>query len=164
MKEQTICFTGHREIRENEQDIREKLKDMLEYYISYGYVNFAAGGARGFDALAAEVVLELQKKYPQIALILVLPFPNQYTAETGWTESEIFQYKNLEKSASEVIFTGENYKRGCYYKRNRLLVSMSSICVCYQYKKSGGTAYTVRYAEEEAEIPVINIRNLLPSK
>ncbi len=161
MKEQTICFTGHREIREKKSVVREKLQDMLEYYIQHGYTEFAAGGARGFDALAAETVLELRKKYPQIALILVLPFRNQYMEEKTWTEAEIRQYETIKLHASEIIYIGETYVRGCYYKRNRALVHMASICISYQYKNTGGTAYTVRYAEKEGKIPVINVIQML---
>ena len=38
-----------------------------------GYLYFGAGGALGFDTLAAQTVLDLKKDYPQIKLILVLP-------------------------------------------------------------------------------------------
>lgn len=161
MKEQTICLTGHRVIREKESVVREKLKDMLEYEILNGYIYFAAGGARGFDALASEVVLEIKKtKYPEVDLILVLPFENQYTAETEWTEAEIRQYEDLKKRASEIIYMGKEYKRGCYHKRNRLLVRMASKCISYQTKSTGGTAYTVQCAEQ-AGIPVLNVSYFL---
>ena len=35
------------------------------------------------------------------------------------------------------------------HKRNRMLVDMSSICICYLTKDTGGTAYTVKYAEKQ---------------
>lgn len=35
------------------------------------------------------------------------------------------------------------------HKRNRHLVNDSSVCVCYQTRLGGGTAYTVGYAKEK---------------
>ena len=164
MKEQTICFTGHRNVREDEREIKEKIKAMIEYYILRGCIYFAAGGARGFDTLAAEAVLEIRDKYPQVELILILPFKKPYAVEKGWTEKDIERYESLLKQASETIYVGETYKRGCYFKRNRLLVRMSSICFSYQIKSTGGTAYTVRYADEVENIPVINVAEAMGRK
>ena len=118
MKKQTICFTGHRVIRKEEGVVKAKLQAILEYYIQHGYLYFAAGGARGFDTLAAEVVLDLQYRYPEISLILVLPFKNQYTVEK-WTEEEICRYEAVLEKASEIIYIGEKYESGCFHKRNR---------------------------------------------
>ncbi len=159
MREKTICFTGHRVIRKKDAGKIEILKEILEYYIEHGYLYFAAGGARGFDMVAAEIVLEFQKYYPNIELILILPFDKPYTVEKGWSESEIVRYENIKKAATEVIYVGEKYERGCYYKRNRKLVSLSSMCIAYKYKESGGTAYTVAEAERE-RIGVLNIADV----
>lgn len=86
--------------------------------------------------LASEAVLALKQKYPQIHLILVLPFQNQYEHEKSWSRREIDQYQALKQKASRVVYTQEAYSFGCYYKRNRHLVDFSSVCVCYQYKST----------------------------
>jgi len=44
-------------------------------------------------------------------------------------------------------FTSREYSKGCMHKRNRHLVDNSSACVCYLTEKTGGTAYTVEYAQ-----------------
>ena len=80
---------------------------------------------------------------------------NQYEKETGWSTEEIEQYKGLKKKASKVVYIQKVYSSGSYYKRNRHLVDFSSVCVCYQYKTTGGTAYTTKYAEKK-HIEVIN--------
>ncbi len=41
-------------------------------------------------------------------------------------------------------------------ERNRHLVDCSSVCVCYMYKDTGGTAYTADYAYKKG-IEVVNI-------
>ncbi len=101
------------------------------------------------------MVLSLKEEYPQIRLILVLPFVNQYSHETGWSEREIERYQELKTQAQKVVHLQETYSQGCYYRRNRHLVDLSSVCVCYQYKYSGGTAYTTKYAKER-ELKIIN--------
>ena len=88
LKNQTVCFTGHREIKH--EKCEKILIEIVEDLIDKGYRFFGCGGARGFDSLAEKVILDLKRtKYPQIHLILVLPFDNQYTEEDGWNEEEI---------------------------------------------------------------------------
>ncbi len=154
-KGQTVCFTGHRQISEATEAVEARVTEIAEGLIQQGYLCFCAGGARGFDALAARAILRLQKKYPLVHLMLVLPFWNQYQHETGWTEEDIAEYHYLKAAASEVIHLQQSYSRGCYYKRNRYLVKASSVCVAYQRSSSGGTAYTVRYATEKG-LQIIN--------
>ena len=155
MKEKAVCFTGHRSIKEDPALLEERLVFILEKLIQDGYDTFYVGGARGFDALASRVVLHLKEKYSAIRLILILPFVNQYEKESGWMAEEIEEYQFFKKAAEEVIHLREGYRRGCYYQRNEYLVDHTSLCICYQYKKSGGTAYTVQYAEKK-NIKVIN--------
>jgi len=150
----TACFTGHREIKD--ALIFEKTYKVVEDLILKGYRFFGAGGARGFDTVAAEVVLELKKKYNNIHLILVLPFDNQYTAEKGWSREEIEKYHYLKSKASKVVILENGYSRGVYYRRNEHLVNFSSVCIAYQYKNSGGTAYTTNYANKKG-LQIINI-------
>ena len=154
-KEKTVCFTGHREIKENYNILFSKVYYVVENLIKNGYLYFGSGGARGFDILASEVVLKLKKKYPNIHLILVLPFINQYEKEKGWSKEEIYKHKNIKKQASKIVYTQKAYSAGCYYKRNRHLVDFSSVCVYYMYKATGGTVYTLRYAIKEG-LTIIN--------
>ena len=77
-KNRTACFTGHRELpTENLPEISKRLEDTLLTLIEQGYCYFGAGGALGFDTLAAQAVLRLRERYPQIRLILVLPCLDQ---------------------------------------------------------------------------------------
>lgn len=72
---QTCCFTGHRHLPAGEEEaiwqrVQEHLIPLLEQGVRY----FGVGGALGFDTLVAEKLLELRGQYPQIRVILVLPF------------------------------------------------------------------------------------------
>ena len=147
LREKTVCFTGHREIRHEKCEFF--LRETIENLINKGFRFFGAGGARGFDSLAEKVVLDLKEsKYPHIHLILVLPFENQYLHETGWSKEEIDFYHYAKNKASKVVHLNPTYESGIYYKRNRHLVDNSSVCVAYQYKNTGGTAYTTNYAKK----------------
>ncbi len=75
MKLQTCCFTGHRIIpRDQMEAIQEKTEKAIIGLIHQGITSFVVGGAKGFDTLAAEIVIGLKKQFPYIQLILVLPF------------------------------------------------------------------------------------------
>ena len=146
MKEKTVCFTGHRKIPpEDLPMVSEKLRKTLIVCIEKGYCFFGAGGALGFDTLAAQTVLDLKKDYPHIKLILVLPCLNQ---TRGWNEKDIAVYEAIKEKADKVVYTSKYYFNGCMQKRNRHLVDHSSLCICYLKDRSGGTAYTVKYAEK----------------
>ena len=154
MKEKTVCFTGHRTIPMLKKwKIEKKLKETLEALIDNGYCYFGAGGALGFDTIAAQTVLGLKKKHPEIKLILVLPCKNQ---TRGWEEKDVSVYESIIEQADKLVYTQEHYDRGCMFKRNRHLVDNSSVCVAYLTEEKGGTAYTVNYANQKG-VKVINI-------
>ena len=150
----TCCFTGHRIIPSGEKEtIRNLLETAIEKVIQDGYRFFGTGGALGFDTLAAQTVLKLKRQYPHIRLILVLPC---ITQTDGWKQDDIDEYEQIKALADKVVYTSREYHTGCMHKRNRHLVDNSSLCICYLTKVSGGTAYTVRYAESK-KISVFNL-------
>lgn len=146
MRERTCCFTGHRDLPALEQKrVAAKLEQTIISLINRGIIFYGAGGARGFDTLAAQAVLNLKRHYPNIKLILVLPC---LTQTQGWRAADIAEYERIKAQADKVVYTSQEYTNGCMHKRNRHLVDHSSVCVCYLTKCSGGTAYTVQYARE----------------
>ena len=160
LRVKTCCFTGHRMIPSGEKEtIRNLLETAVEKAIQDGYRFFRTGGALGFDTLAAQTVLELKQQYPHIRLILVLPCVDQ---TTGWKQDDIDEYERIRALADKVVYTSREYTSGCMHKRNRHLVDNSSLCICYLTKLSGGTAYTVRYAESKG-VYVRNIANTIKS-
>ena len=147
LRGKTCCFTGHRDLPEDKIPIiRQNLRKSLISAIEHGYIYFGAGGAVGFDTLAAQTVLELKAEYPEIKLILVLPCKNQ---TLKWPAADIAEYERIMEKADKIKYTSEHYFPGCMQKRNRRLVDFSSLCICYLTKPSGGTAYTVDYAQKK---------------
>ena len=154
MRKHTCCFSGHRRIpNEDLLIIKQKLMGAITSAIKDGYIFFGAGGALGFDTLAAQTVLELKKQYAHIRLILVLPCLSQ---ARYWREQDISEYELIKRSADKVVYTSQEYSYDCMHKRNRHLVENSSLCICYLKEQSGGTAYTVKYAESRG-LNIINV-------
>ena len=61
MRKHTCCFSGHRRIANGDLFIvKQKLMEAITSAIEDGYIYFGAGGALGFDTLAAQTVLELK--------------------------------------------------------------------------------------------------------
>ncbi len=153
----SVCFTGHRDIPEaREALVREALRRILRGLAAGGTRRFLAGGALGFDTMAAEAVLELREEFP-VRLVLVLPCKNQ---TRGWSGEDAAIYQDILSRADEVIYTAETYFSGCMHLRNRRLVDESEGCIAYLTSERGGTAYTVRYAERQG-VEVVNLAELL---
>ena len=158
MKEKTCCFTGHRDIPSGaNQRIFTKTEEVVESLIKKGYLYFGAGGALGFDTIAAFAVLKLKEPYPDVRLILVLPCLAQ---TRGWSREDVEIYEDIKSKADKVVYTSQEYTRGCMHKRNRHLVDNSSACIAYLTESKGGTAYTVDYAEKHG-LTVFNIAELI---
>lgn len=154
MRERTCCFTGHRELPTAfRKELTIKLEETIIGLIKQGIRFYGAGGARGFDALAAQTVLNLKNRYPHIRLILVLPC---LTQTRGWPAADVAEYEHIKAQADKVVYTSQAYTKGCMFKRNRHLVDNSSVCVCYLTRDSGGTAYTADYARKQG-LKVIHI-------
>ena len=97
MIEKTVCFTGHRNIPvQKRKAVVQRLKTELSALINNGYQFFMAGGALGFDTIAALTVLDLKIEYSHIKLILVLPCPNQ---TRGWNETDKQTYEYIKSRA-----------------------------------------------------------------
>ena len=151
---QTCCFTGHRQIPPGKQEeITDRLECVIARLYQRGIRYYEAGGALGFDTLAAKTVIRLRKRCPGMKLILVLPC---LTQTRGWSAENVAEYERIKAQADNAVYTAQQYSRGCMFKRNRRLVDDSSICVCYLIGESGGTVYTVNYAKTQG-LDVINI-------
>lgn len=145
-KPRICCFTGHREIADEDLvRLPHALDRLLEELIADGVTVFRAGGALGFDTIAALKVLEKKKAYPHIRLELYLPCRDQARDFSDWNK---MAYRYVLDRADSSVFVSEAYVRGCMHKRNRALVDGADLCVSYCVSATGGTAYTVNYAKK----------------
>lgn len=153
-----ICFTGHREISEDEYPAMWRALDAeVERLIENGAEVFRAGGARGFDTAAALCVLSHRLRHPQIRLELILPCPTQ---TRGWGESDLNTYQQILNHADAHRYVSPAYYNGVMHARNRALVDGADVCVAYLRSSRGGTAYTVSYALKNG-VELINLHDQL---
>ena len=152
-----ICFTGHRQIR-NDSSLTARLEKTLRNLIEqHGATDFYSGGAIGWDTLCAETVLKLRNTYPHIRLHLILPCCEaEQTASWNITQKEI--YHKILSAADSVEFVSEHYYDGCMKKRNTRLTESADCCVCYYNEKrsASGTGQTVRMALK-CNIDIVNL-------
>ena len=145
--EKICCFTGHRNIPDNLSDeLFEKLYKTISQLASEGFCIFRAGGAVGFDRLAADAVLALRQKNPSIKLHIYVPCLDQ---NKYFSPEENDYYMAQIKSADKIMCISKTYTKGCMLQRNRAMVDGADACICYLRKAQGGTAYTVKYAEQK---------------
>lgn len=158
LKRKTCCFTGHRKIAEETlEELGEVIESSIEKFVMTGITVYRAGGALGFDTLAAEKVLKLRGTHPEIKLELILPCRDQ---TKGWSAEDVQKYERIISEADRVTFLHDKYVRGCMHERNRALVDGSIVCLAYCTSGTGGTAYTVDYAKK-TDVCVINLARLL---
>ena len=158
----SCCFTGHRVMSKSERkEVLFRLRSTVLYFVSKGVVNFRAGGALGFDTLAATMVVDLKRSDDRIKLILDLPYEGQ---DEKWSDTDKRIYKFICDNA-DVINVSEKKPSSrqkateLLYKRNKALVENSDYCICYLKKKGrSGTAYTVDYAKR-LDREIINLYN-----
>lgn len=149
------CFTGHRNIRKNEEiEIRNKVMKQILSLIDQGVDIFYVGGAIGFDMLAAEALLDLRdKENAKIKIISVLPFPEW---REGWAENEKMRQDSIMEKSNEILYVNKEGSREAYLSRDRKMVDESDYCIAYCTRRSGGTAYTIRYAMKK-DLQVFNM-------
>ena len=153
-KKKTVCFTGHRSIiAPHAMTLSAVLENEIVRQIKGGATVFRAGGAIGFDTVAALKVLELKEQYPSIRLELILPCKDQ---TRGWNELCIRTYKYCLDHADSVSYVSESYYNGCMLERNRRLVDGADVCIAYCTQSHGGTYYTCKYALKRS-VELVNI-------
>ena len=98
----SCCFTGHRQIASDDFLVLQKrLQKAIKYFIKQDVTDFYAGGALGFDTLAAQAVLKARRFHPQVRLILALPCHDQ---DARWKEADRRLYASILQKADQVVY------------------------------------------------------------
>ncbi|MCL2397456.1 MAG: SLOG family protein [Defluviitaleaceae bacterium] len=159
-KTRACCFSGHRSVH-FDMDFSHMgyvfqgvLKKAIQQAIADGYRFFYGGLARGFDIIAAEVVIK--EKYSRndvdLTIISVAPFRGH---ELKWGQPWRERHDAVLK-ASEIQVLNDRFIQGCYHERNRHMVDNSSRLIGFYSGKSGGTKHTFDYARDRG-IDIVNI-------
>lgn len=158
MRRNACCFTGHRAVAPADRaPLQTALLREVQALYARGITAFYAGGARGFDTLAAEAVLHARETLP-VTLHLLLPCRDQCR---GWPPGDRLRYAEILNRADSVRYIEETYTADCMRRRNDALVAAAGYCVCYLQHGRGGTAYTVRRARA-AGLEIIHLMTADP--
>ena len=149
-------FTGHRTIPETRVKIlSEILLSAVDSCYVIGIRDFYAGGALGFDTLAADAVLAYRKSHPDVRLHLILPCRGQ---EDRWSFKDKFAYRKQLSRADTVTYLAPAYYDGCMRARHRALVEHGTLCLAYMTNPRSGSAQTWRMAQA-AGLRCVNLAN-----
>ena len=148
LRQRTCCFTGHRAIPEKDlPGILDRTEQTVRRLIEQGVIFFGVGGAIGYDTETAKLLFRLRATdYPQIKGILVYPFEG-FTSR--WNDKQRAEYARLLPQYDKAVCVAQRASREAYLERDRHLVDGSAYCIAYCTRGSGGTAYTLRYAQQE---------------
>ena len=154
-KSKSLAFTGHRTIPiERQDEIRARLVEAVSVACKSGITCFYSGMAMGFDLMAAETVLSLKGRYPDIRFIAVVPFRRQ---NYRWPSMEKERYQKIISQADRVIVLSEYYFKGCLLRRNDFMLEQScGVIALYDGKLYGGTFYTWREAMKKG-MDIVNL-------
>lgn len=153
---ETCCFTGHRRLPIGAEG--ERLRCLCERAVREAYAagcrHFYAGGALGFDMLAAAVVCLLRdSEYADISLHLLLPCRGQ---EERWSPRDRDRYARMLAAADDYVYLAEKYGEGVMAARNRALVAAADLCIAYMTNPASGTGGTLSMARRRG-IPIRNL-------
>lgn len=130
-----ITFCGHKDVIGSER-VEKWLRQVCTDLIEQGATEFYLGGYGHFDFMCASVLRDLKKAYPNIRLILVLPYLNSTMMTDRYDETV---YPPLESVP----------KRFAISRRNEWMVRESDIVVAYVIRGFGGAATTLDYARRK---------------
>ena len=153
------CFTGHRQIvPEDVEPLIHQLDAVLTALYSMGCRDFYAGGAMGFDTLAAERTIAFRNAHPDLRLILMLPCRDQCR---GWPTQDRARFSEILHACDVYRYVSERYDSRAMYRRNMALVEVSDVCVTYVRRAASGAGQTMR-AAQRAGRTVINLADRMP--
>ena len=159
MERKICCFTGHRVLPADQvENIYELFPSILEKLYSQGVREFRAGGALGFDTLAAREVIKYRISHPDVSLVLALPCVNQ---DERWSARQRDAYSYVLSSANEVVYISEEFTDTCMKDRNRYLVEEADVLIAYASRSASGAGQTVRMAKKRG-VQVYNLYFALP--
>lgn len=145
-------FIGHREVDES---LIPHLLMILSRLIEENHVtSFYVGGYGGFDRAAAAAVKKLKEKYPEVLLMLVLPYhPAERPVEVPDGFDGTYYPEGMENTP----------RRYAIMKANRTMVAQCDWLVCFVRRIGGNSGRILEYArrrEARGELHVLNLAEM----
>ncbi len=147
----TCCFTGPRPknyplVEHFEETVTQKLKEEIQKAIDEGYRCFMSGMAAGVDLIAAAIVLNYKKQYPELKITLEGVIPFQLQAKR-WTEERKAMYQSILDECDRVEYIAKEESVKSYEMRDRFMVDNSHLVIAVE-SQSNGTKRTLEYASK----------------
>ena len=146
-------FMGHREADERLLPRLELIIDRLiaEENVRYFYV----GGYGGFDRIAATAVKRAKQKYPDITLMLMLPYhPAEHPTEAPAGFDGTYHPEELENIP----------RRYAIVRTNQIMVETCDWLVCYVCHGASNSRNLLEYARRREKKGLIQIINIAESE
>ncbi len=105
---------------------------------------FTGHRPKSVDMYAAEIVLELKEKYPQITLECAIPYERQ---AVRWPEALRNRYFSIAEQCDQETMLQTHYTPDCLRKRNRYMVDHADIVLAVWNGSPSGTGQTVWFAQ-----------------
>ncbi len=145
----TCFFIGHREADER---VYSRLRQSVERLIREENVSaFYVGSHGGFDRLAAHAVMDVKRQYPNIILMLVLPYhPGEWPVELTNGFDGTYYPEALENAP----------RRFAIVRANRFMVDTTDWLICYVWHPASNARNLLEYARRREKRGWIQIENL----
>lgn len=144
MQKNICCFAGHGKLVYGKNIRNEVFNKCSELITNCGVNEFWVGNYGSFDKMAAGVIRELKKYYPDIELNLVVPY---LTKEINTHKEEYYKKYDDVLIARLPIGAPHRYKiKFC----NEYMVDSSKYLIAYVNYSFGGAAKTLEYAERRS--------------
>lgn len=152
----TCCITGHRNIPEDQLGyVKHEIQKEVLRAIEEGYTHFISGFAGGADLIFADIVAALKQKNRFLTLEAAIP-------NEGRLKSKDQTFQTLLAVCDGVTVLCQKYIPQCFFIRNRYMVDKASrVLAVYDGRKTGGTFYTIQYAQkQQKEVSIIAVRKI----
>lgn len=137
----TCTFFGHRECYGLDDEVLQAAIEKL--ITTQGVDTFYVGNQGQFDAMVYRCLKQLQKRYPQIHIAVVLAY-----LPIGKREGEAL--------ADSMYPEIEGHPRFAVERRNKWMIGESDYCVCYVNHTWGG-AYKFAWQAKRHGLSIINL-------
>lgn len=144
-------FIGHREVS---HDISEALRSAVETHIAEcGVTEFVVGHYGAFDRMAASAVVAAKKKYPNITLLLLLPYhPSQQAVTLPKGFDTTYYPLGMENVP----------RRLAILRANQYMVDRADFLIAYVWHAASNARDLLEFAQRRASRGKLNVLNIAP--
>ncbi len=149
MREKSCFFIGH---RESSEEIYPALYAAVEQHIvEYGVTEFIVGHYGGFDRLSASAVKAAKQFYPDVKLILLLPYhPAERPIPTPDGFDGTFYPPGMESVPRKVAIV----------RANRYVVDHVDYLIAYAWHPASNARELLEYAKRREKRDLISITSI----